>query len=161
MIRLHLTPWINGDDAKQGIVRKVGQVVYRIVNGRIQILLVRSFTPGYDIGYALPKGHLEKYESRREGSAREVLEETGLKTKIIADLGTVGNGRNVTLQMFLGKYTEGGIDGEGNALDHDFENHIVKFFDWDWAYQNVRLRHRHWLDKALPLIKIREEKSNV
>ena len=55
--------------------------------------------------------------------------------------------------IFLSKYESGALDSEGNALDHDYENDVVKFFDWDWASQNIRPTYKHWLDKALSKIK--------
>lgn len=133
---------------------RVGQVVYRVVGDdkRLEVLLVRSFTPGYDIGLCIPKGKLEPNEKDEDGAAREVKEETGLTTKIVGDLGETPY-HSSRMHIYLGKYESGGLDAKGNALDHDFENDVVKFYDWDWAVQNIRPTYKHWLDKALPKIK--------
>lgn len=133
---------------------RVGQVVYRVVGDdkRLEVLLVRSFTPGYDIGLCLPKGKRNQDETDEEGSAREVNEETGLKTKIVGDLGETPYHKS-RMHIFLGKYESGALDAQGNALDGDFENDVVKFYDWDYAVSNIRPTYKHWLDKALPKIK--------
>ncbi len=39
--------------------------------------------------WSLPKGHVEEGETAPEAAVREVLEETGIRAEIVAELGTV------------------------------------------------------------------------
>ena len=63
-----------------------GGVVYRLVDGEPQFLLIRD--PYANWG--LPKGHIEGGETPAEAALREVAEETGLKPlQVIAQLPTI------------------------------------------------------------------------
>lgn len=62
-----------------------GGVVYRIVNGRKEFLLVS--TKRFSFIWVLPKGHIETSETEEETAVREVKEESGIKASIIKKIG--------------------------------------------------------------------------
>lgn len=147
-MKSHLSELFVGD---QKSVR-VGQIIYRINGEQVEILLVRSFTPGYDNGFDFPKGGKHKNETDEEGSAREVLEETGLRTKIVADLGSEEYFKT-KLHLFLAKYESGGLDFEGNAIGGDYENDIKRFFNFELALKMINPKRKNFLLKAKKEIK--------
>lgn len=67
------------------LVRAAGGLVFKTTSkGRRKILLVHR--PSYD-DWSLPKGKEDAGESPEETAAREVLEETGYRCRIVASLG--------------------------------------------------------------------------
>lgn len=60
-----------------------GAVVYRF-HPDLQILLVKQRKD--DVGWGIPKGHMEKGESFKETALREVKEETGINVRIVNKL---------------------------------------------------------------------------
>lgn len=63
-----------------------GGVVYRHVNGGYQVAVVNR---ARHTDWSLPKGHIEKGETREQAALREVKEETGLDARIVGDLGEI------------------------------------------------------------------------
>lgn len=55
--------------------KSCGAVVYRIVNGKMEVLVIHQ-TLGH---WGFPKGHVEPYESEEQTAFREISEETGLE----------------------------------------------------------------------------------
>lgn len=110
-----------------------GLLVYRQADGRFQFLLSHPANNKRDI-YAIPKGHLERSESKLVAALRETLEETGVKAKPVAELPSIiyslKSGNTKTVTFFLAEYISG-VDKNGNATKHDDENDVVKFFDVD------------------------------
>jgi ADP-ribose pyrophosphatase YjhB (NUDIX family) len=81
-----------------------GGMVYQRVGRKIEYLLVRPKRALAE--WVLPKGHIEPGESSEEAAGREVLEETGVKARVVAPLGIVQfetRGRTVRVQYFLMK----------------------------------------------------------
>jgi 8-oxo-dGTP diphosphatase len=69
------------------IVRAAGGVLWRHdTDGRVEILLVHR--PRYD-DWSLPKGKCDPGESDEDCGAREVLEETGIRAELEAELPSV------------------------------------------------------------------------
>lgn len=56
-----------------------GGVVYTVKDGKVFYVIVKSI----EGIYGFPKGHVEDGETEEETAMREILEETGLKVKII------------------------------------------------------------------------------
>lgn len=57
-----------------------GAVIYKQFNGETRYLLIRNKRSAH---WGFPKGHIEVGETQKDTAVREVLEETGLKIKII------------------------------------------------------------------------------
>lgn len=62
--------------------RSCGAVVFRIISGSPRFLLIRNRRSSH---WGFPKGHMEFGETPEETAAREVLEETGIRIKILPD----------------------------------------------------------------------------
>lgn len=56
-----------------------GAVVYTILNGRIQYVIIQQ-QEGF---HGFPKGHVEKNETEEETALREIYEEVGLRPTLI------------------------------------------------------------------------------
>jgi 8-oxo-dGTP pyrophosphatase MutT (NUDIX family) len=66
------------------MVEQAGAVVYRLSQGRVQILLVRARrTPGQ---WIFPKGHIEEGETAKAAAIRETQEEAGVDGDAVARL---------------------------------------------------------------------------
>jgi len=63
-------------------VKKVGVIPYKIIDGKISILMVTSMGTGR---WVLPKGKLKKLERHKKGCLREAFEEAGVKGEILTD----------------------------------------------------------------------------
>jgi 8-oxo-dGTP pyrophosphatase MutT (NUDIX family) len=94
-----------------------GGVVVRDVKGLLQVAVIK---PRGRNSWALPKGHVDPGETPAQAAQREVLEETGLKATLEADLGTIQyvyqfRGKRIFKQVtfFLFRF----VDGEIGSLE--------------------------------------------
>jgi 8-oxo-dGTP pyrophosphatase MutT (NUDIX family) len=104
-----------------------GGAVYRIVDGRIQIVLAHRRTPPL---WALPKGTPDAGETIEETAIRETREETGLEVEIERPLSAIryffvrGSTRfHKTVHFFLMRAAGGSTDA------HDAEFDEVRWMD--------------------------------
>jgi len=109
-----------------------GGAVYKKDNGQILWLVCKH--SGYH-QWVLPKGLIDEGEKAEETAVREVAEECGIKTKIIAKIPDpekyiyTMNGVKIfkLVQYFLMEYISGDI------ANHDFEMEAVEWLDYDAA----------------------------
>ncbi|HEX6462298.1 MAG TPA: NUDIX domain-containing protein [Candidatus Saccharimonadales bacterium] len=132
--------------------RSAGGIVYS--DGKI--LALRAIPQGEII---LPKGTIEEGETPEQTAVREIFEETGYKTKIIAHLGSIsyefdeGDGKHYrkTVYHYLLELEDATREPTPNRMEgEDFEN--VWFFI-DEAFE--RLTHndsKNMLKKALAIL---------
>jgi len=78
--------------------------------------------------WMLPKGKLDKGETKKEAAVREVREEAGVNAKILGKVGATTYG-NKTSHFYLMQYLG------GSTKDHDDEVHDVR-----WFYSDVVLK---------------------
>ncbi|OQC00056.1 MAG: Diadenosine hexaphosphate hydrolase [Firmicutes bacterium ADurb.Bin099] len=64
--------------------KSCGVIVYRIVDGNIEYLLVKEY---YCYGWSIPKGHMEAGESESDTAIREAWEEVGVR--VTPDMGFI------------------------------------------------------------------------
>lgn len=105
--------------------------------------------------WVLPKGLIDPGEKAEQTAVREVEEETGIKTKIIAKIPEpekyiyTMNGVKIfkLVQYFLMEYTSGDI------ANHDFEMEAVEWLPYDEAYQKLNFHGaKKVLEKAKKLL---------
>ena len=66
-----------------------GGLVYRRLQGGVQVVLAGRRRLGGEMVWSMPKGRVETGESTREAALREVCEETGISGEIEAELGDI------------------------------------------------------------------------
>ena len=91
-----------------------GGVVYRIENGRPEILVLTARRRSDE--WVFPKGHIEAGETSEQTAVREVREESGVSATIIAPLEDVQiqmPTETQTVRYFLMRARDTGTPGEG------------------------------------------------
>ena len=98
-----------------------GGVVHRIIDGRIEIVIVHRRSP---VLWALPKGTPDAGETIEETALRETREETGLEVEIVGSLRSIRyffvrrtTRFNKTVHFFLMR----AIGGSTDAHDAEFD----------------------------------------
>jgi len=131
-----------------------GGVVYRRVDGGIEVVLASRRTRRGDLAWGLAKGGIEEGESHEEAAVREVLEETGLTAEIEASLGEtkyfyVWEDTRIrkTVHFFLMRHTG------GDPADHDDEMEEIRWFPLARAMKRAAYRgEREVLGRAAELL---------
>jgi 8-oxo-dGTP pyrophosphatase MutT (NUDIX family) len=84
------------------MVFQAGAIVFRIVDGAPQIMLVRAKkTPEH---WIFPKGHIEAGETAEIAAARELEEEAGVVGKLVGPIGSLEfefRGKDVNVEYYL------------------------------------------------------------
>ena len=113
-----------------------GGVVYRMENGRMEVLLCGRRLPSGVPLWCLPKGTPDPGEGVRETALREVEEETGVKPRILGKLGTIRYfftrvQDNTRCDKMVHHYLMEPLGGD--PAHHDYEFDEVKWFPVDEA----------------------------
>lgn len=143
------SPWEHMDVKREF---SAGGAVYK--NDGDKILWLVCQHSGYH-KWVLPKGLIDPGEKSAETAVREVEEETGVKTKIIAKIPdpekyvyTMNGGRIFKLvQYFLMEYVSGDI------ANHDFEMEAVEWLPYEEAFKKLNFHGaKAVLEKAKQLL---------
>ncbi len=126
--------------------RSVGCVVVR--DGRI--LLVHP-SGWYNRGkpWSIPKGLAVAGEDDEAVALRETREETGLRCRILGDLGSVVQKGGKEVRAFLAEALSGRILGDGSCPGHDWEVDEARFLEPAEALELVNQAQRPLLERAL------------
>ena len=131
----------------------VDGLIFRIMGGRLEVLLIQRKKEPFKGQWALPGGFMEMDESPEEGVVREVQEETGLKLDAVLQLGAYGavnrdpRGRTVSIAYIA--FVEDRV--EAKAAD---DAAAVKWVDLNSIVQeNLAFDHAVILDNAINLLK--------
>ncbi|MBI2885752.1 MAG: NUDIX hydrolase [Chloroflexi bacterium] len=100
-----------------------GGVVYRLVEGRMEVLLCGRREP---LLWSLPKGTPDPGEGIRDTALREVEEETGVKVAILGKLGTIRYfftriQDNTRCDKSVHHYLMESTGGDTSRHDHEFD----------------------------------------
>lgn len=135
-------------------LHSAGGVVFRHREGSIEVALIAL--KGKKI-WTLPKGLIDRGEDLQTTAVREIMEETGLISNIIDDLGEKSywfyqkdnNSKyKKTVTYFLLEYTGGNIE------DYGWEVEEAKWFNIDDAIKRVSYKSdREILEKAKEKLK--------
>ncbi|MFT4468967.1 NUDIX hydrolase [Arthrobacter sulfonylureivorans] len=102
-----------------------GGVVVDTSTPDLNVAIIARFNRGGRLEWCLPKGHPEGRETNEEAAVREVEEETGIKGRVLATLGSIdywftvsGHRVHKTVHHFLLEAT-GGLLTIENDPDHE------------------------------------------
>lgn len=114
-----------------------GGVAYRQSNARLEVALI---SVGQEPRWQLPKGTVESDEEPEAAARREVREEAGVQTELVAPLDTIEywyfatrRGERVRYHKYVHFYLMRYISGD--VSDHDHEVHEARWFEIDEAIQ--------------------------
>lgn len=117
--------------------RSCGAVVYRKIGKTIRYLLIRNKRSS---NWSFPKGHVEIGETLEETAKREVLEETGLRIKIIPGFKckseySIQNKIQKTVQIFVGTTN----DTVTKIQPEEIEDYV--WLTYENAYKNLKFEN--------------------
>lgn len=105
-----------------------GGVIIKVHDRQAYVALIARRNRLGKIEWCLPKGHVEKGESRAQAAAREIFEETGISGRVLAPLTTIdywfsgdGNRIHKHVHHFLLEATGGSLTVE-NDPDQEAED---------------------------------------
>ncbi|HZW03292.1 MAG TPA: NUDIX domain-containing protein [Anaerolineaceae bacterium] len=124
-----------------------GGVAYRPVEDRFEVILI---SVGIEPRWQLPKGMVERDEPVEAAARREVREEAGVETELVAPLDTIEywyfanrRGERVRFHKFVHFYLMRYRSGQ--VTDHDHEVHEARWFDIDEAIHQLAFENERQL----------------
>lgn len=100
--------------------------------------------------FGIPKGLVEEGEDDETAAVRETLEETGLRVRVRADLGTVRQKSGKVVHAFWAEVapeSAGDIDDAGRCLHADRENDVCRFYPVEKARELMIPEQRAFLER--------------
>ncbi len=134
--------------------QRAGGVVFKCTGNIIEYLLVTSNSSKNR--WIIPAGHIEDGESPEITAVREVMEEAGVKVRVIKDLGSYQYQWNryqttihIDTHLFLMKYFETVLENpEGRSVRFFTMDQIANLNMWDESkqfLQSVDSQYREYL----------------
>lgn len=136
-------------DRERKLTTSCGALVWRVVEGKLQFLLIKQFA--HKDSWGIPKGHIDEGETIEQCAVREVREETGIDVVLGERLQNVVvplKKEIKTVVTFLGRQVG---DRSPKTDDPDCEVVDVKWFDAD-RLPTIHYYQRELVDTALGII---------
>ena len=105
--------------------------------------------------FGIPKGLVDEGEELHVAAQRETFEETGVRVRIRADLGSVQQKSGKIVHAFwatVAPESEDAIDDQGRCRPLDRENDVCKFYPIDRAREMMIPAQRTFLDRLGDLV---------
>jgi len=133
-----------------------GGVVYRLVDGKIEVVLVGTTRPER---WTLPKGTIERGERPEETARREVSEETGIVADVEAPLGAVRywfTADHVRHHKTVHFYLMRAVGGDVTL--HDREHEVAAWFPAEEALKKLSYASEvQMVERALATLRERSQ----
>jgi predicted NUDIX family NTP pyrophosphohydrolase len=140
-----------------------GCVVTRLVGEDVEVLLVHPRGATFQKPlFGIPKGLVEPGEQPQQTAEREVLEETGLRVVIDADLGTIRQKSGKLVHAFRATVAAESavvIDAFGRCRSHDSENDVCRFYSLAKAVELMIPAQRELLVRLRSLMLARRNRG--
>jgi ADP-ribose pyrophosphatase YjhB (NUDIX family) len=127
-------------DRRADALTHAGGVVFRLVEDRLECLLVRASRAPYE--WVFPKGHVEEGETLEVAACREVREEAGVEAVlagVIDDLAFTVDGKEVRVRYFLMRMVRSGLDAERREQHWCSQADAERLLAFDSAKRILRL----------------------
>lgn len=143
MTALGFDPYTNaavGNPTRPLEQTSAGGIVFRRVDGRVEVALIARTSPANRLIWALPKGWVEPGETIPDAALREIREETGLTGRLLDALGQIAysfysprdHARiHKTVHFYLVEYVS------GDTADHDHEVDEARWWLLDEALDRL------------------------
>ena len=97
-------------DAPSDLIRAAGGIITRFVpGGRVEVACIYREARG---DWTFPKGKLDEGETFQQGALREVLEETGMRCRVVRFVGTTNYTHRKGRPKIVAYYLMGVEDGD-------------------------------------------------
>jgi len=134
--------------------RSCGAVVFRKVEGELRFLLIKNRRSA---NWGFPKGHVENHESAEQTARREVLEETGLRIRLLPGFSchaeyTIQGQVEKSVTIFLGETTD------RRTVIQETENEDYMWLGYSKALQTLKFDNdRNTLRRANAYLRKKEK----
>ena len=141
---------MNSSDQKRVTLEQIsaGGVAYRNVGGSIEIALILTYP---ERRWQLPKGMVDEGETEEQAALREVREEAGIETELIAPI-------DRTEYWFMADR-----DGVRNRFHKYVHWFLLRYLSGDISEHDHEVAESRWVavDKALELLVFKNEREIV
>lgn len=106
--------------------------------------------------FGIPKGLVEADEALEATAQRETLEETGLRVRIRASLGSVKQKSGKIVYAFwatLEPQSAADVDAQGRCRTPDDENDVCRFYPLDQARELMIVAQREFLERLTQVMR--------
>ncbi|MEF2175363.1 MAG: NUDIX domain-containing protein [Candidatus Absconditabacteria bacterium] len=144
----------------QSIKLTVDTLIFTIMNGKLQILLIKRLIPPFENMWALPGGFIKDNENAIQAAKRELVEETNVKNEYLEQLYTFSSvdrdprGRVVTI-AYLAL-----VNANNITLKAGSDAKEVKFFPID-KLPKLAFDHKEIVKYGIERLKYKLEYTNI